>query len=130
MSSNSVNDVFDDIFQEEISTGKSKETTNKKQETANTQGFFLNENDVNFINSLASKKAKFMTSVINNEALKQTIVNIGNDPSDEEILIADAILAEIDNQIGQFGNQLADDSFKNFLSGKSQQLQLTGYPAS
>lgn len=125
--SSSVDEVFDDIFQEEISTGKSKETKGKKTENANTNGFFLNENDVNFINQLASKKAKFMTSVINNEALKQTIVSIGNEPSDEEILIADAILAEIDNQIGQFGNQLADDSFKNFLSGKSQQLQLTGY---
>lgn len=128
--SSAVEEVFDDIFQEEISTGKSKETKDKKTENANTNGFFLNENDVNFINQLASKKAKFMTSVINNEALKQTIVSIGNEPSDEEILIADAILAEIDNQIGQFGNQLADDSFKNFLSGKSQQLQLTGYPAS
>lgn len=128
--SSSVNDVFDDIFQEEISTGKSKGKQPENAAPQSNSGFFFNQNDVNFINQISQKKAKAMTEIINTEALKRTIVAIGNEASDGEMLIAETILAEIESQVSDFSNQLADDSFKNFLSGKSQQLQLTGYPAS
>jgi len=41
-------------------------------------------------------------------------------------LIVDAILDEVQKQSNLFSEQLGDDSFKNFLSGNYQSLQLTG----
>jgi hypothetical protein len=121
MPRSTVNDAFDEIFENEES--QPQETT--AQNNSNS-GFFLNENDIKFVNNLSSKKAELMTKIINTEAVKQTVVNIGLAPSDEEILIVDAILDEVQKQSNLFSEQLGDDSFKNFLSGNYQSLQLTG----
>jgi len=123
MPRSTVNDAFDEIFENEESQPKPQETT--AQNNSNS-GFFLNENDIKFVNNLSSKKAELMTKIINTEAVKQTVVNIGLAPSDEEILIVDAILDEVQKQSNLFSEQLGDDSFKNFLSGNYQSLQLTG----
>jgi RNA processing factor Prp31 len=123
MPRSTVNDAFDEIFENEESQPKPQETTNQNNSNS---GFFLNENDIKFVNNLSSKKAELMTKIINTEAVKQTVVNIGLAPSDEEILIVDAILDEVQKQSNLFSEQLGDDSFKNFLSGNYQSLQLTG----
>jgi RNA processing factor Prp31 len=123
MPSKTVNEAFDEIFSSEETSHQSQQNTTQP---INNNGFFLNENDVKFVNGLSSKKSDLMTKIINTEAIKQTITKVGICPTDEEVLIVDAILAEIDNQANLFSEQLGDDTFKNFLSGRSHSLQLTG----
>ena len=127
MPRSTVNEAFDDIFAEETTAQESQQTANQAN---NNSGFFLNENDIKFVNGLSAKKSELMVKIINTEAIKQTVVKMGVVPSDEEVLIAESILAEIDNQSSLFAEKLGNDDFKNFLSGRSQQLQLTGYQSS
>lgn len=124
-----VNDSFDEIFADETI----EETNQQSQKTANqtnsNNGFFLNQNDIKFVNGLSQKKSDLMVKIINTEAIKQAVIKMGVAPTDEEILIADAIMSEIESQSLMFSEKLGDDNFKNFLSGHSQQLQITGYQA-